>query len=115
MEEVLSESDEIRERFGLSYLTNPQDQPSQEQRDKVGPLQAFASERELRAIQEVKDQDPQVEGVRLREVANRTGMSAEILQPISRLLRRAGLLVVIQEDTFGDDSVDLTPKAVQIL
>lgn len=132
---------DIAERFGTEFLTRPpgptmppsprtkkgEDEPPSSARgvdssasnpsvraDFDVKLQAFAARRVLVTIGDLQEKK-ESPGVRLRQVSEQTGMDAEVLLPVTRMLEELDLLETLQVDDFGDHLVSLTSEAQKLL
>jgi hypothetical protein len=113
----VAEPRKLNERIGLDYLFDPKTDQSQQrpqqqtQRPTLGPgLTHLAAFSVLQMLQRLEAKGPGEQGVHLREVGNEVRINATDLIPLTRALTDAGLIDVIEPDSFGDDLVRLSQR-----
>jgi hypothetical protein len=107
----------LRERLGLDYLfespTKPDGDAPSAQPYAAG-LEIVASERFLDVVEKLSHSTGAPDGVKLSQVADETGFDAQVLVPLTNRLVDANLVMIVNPDTFGDHTVELTSEGDQL-
>ena len=112
----MAREERLSQRLGLDYLVEPASSQASSEAPDVSSLEALASARILTTVRDLASRSQgAMGGVRLRMVSETTGMDASVLVPLTRRLARLDLIKVVAPDSFGDDGVELTDHAEELL